>query len=167
MKFFVGLEVDILPNGELALPDKAMDYLDYLVVSVHSSFNQDRESMTKRVIKALTYPKVRIFAHPTTRLINKREGVEYHWDRIFAACKLNDIAIEINASPDRLDLPDTLVRSAVEEGIKCVIDSDAHAAEQLTLMPYGISVARRGWAQKKDIVNTLPVHDFSSWLMKK
>lgn len=167
VKMFLMCEVDILPDGKLALPEKAFEYVDAVIASVHSSFSQTREQMTKRVISALmSHPKVRIFGHPTTRLLGQREGVEYNWPEIFDVCKKKNIALEINAHPSRLDLPDNLVFDATKRGLSFCINTDAHAIDQMTLMPYGVSVGRRGWATKGDIVNTLPYNKFVTWLLK-
>ncbi len=164
VKFFIGLEADILPNGNIALPEKAVEFVDYLVISVHSVFTMKAELMTKRVLKALQYPKVKVLGHPTGRLLLKRSGFEMNWQKIFETCVQKNIALEINAWPDRLDLPDILVREAVEVGAKCIIDTDAHAVAQMDGMQYGVSVARRGWCQKSDIINTLGYEKFTQWL---
>lgn len=160
-------EVDIQPDGMLALPSEAFDHVDAVVVSIHSSFTQGREMTTKRVVAALTsHPKVRIFGHPTGRLLTKREGVELDWNEIFAVCKERAIALEINAYPQRLDLPDTIVYDARKAGIRFCIDTDSHAAAQMDMMRYGVSVARRGWCQKDDIVNVMGYTDFEKWLVR-
>lgn len=165
---FVMCEVDILPDGRLALPDAAFDYVDAVVVSLHSSFTQDRDTVTRRIVKALSHhPKVRIWGHPTGRLLGSREGVNADWEEVFAVAKKHDIALEINAYPERLDLPDPLVYDAVKAGIKFTIDTDSHAVQHMSLMRYGVSVARRGWAQKDDIRNTMGYNDFKNWLMPK
>lgn len=164
-QYFIGLEVDILTTGEIALPAEAIEYVDYLVVAVHSSFQMNKEQMTKRVLKALSYPKVKILGHPTGRLLGKRDGFDLDWNLIFSTCKERNIAIEINAWPERLDLPDTLVRLAIQSGVKLVVNSDAHSADQMDNMLYAVSVARRGWAQKDDIMNTLPYDKFKQWLL--
>jgi len=153
---FNSLEIDIKPNGELAIPPKALDLLDYGIASIHSNFKMSREQMTKRVLQALNHPKIKIFGHPTGRKLGQREGYELDWEKIFDFCLKKEKWIEINAWPDRLDLPDSLVREAVKKGVKMVINTDSHAAEHLYLMEFGVSVARRGWAEKKDIMNTLP-----------
>lgn len=164
---FVLCEVDIQPDGKLALPELAIDFVDALIVSIHSSFTQTRKEMTARVIAALTaHPKVRIFGHPTGRLLTKREGVELDWKEVFAVCKKRDIALEINAHPQRLDLPDTIVYDARKEGLKFCINTDSHAVLQMDMMRYGESVARRGWCQKGDIVNTLEYTQFREWLIR-
>jgi DNA polymerase (family 10) len=167
VQYFLMCEVDIQPDGSLALPDEAFDYLDAVIVSLHSSFAQPREQVTKRLITAMTHhPKVRIVGHPTGRLLGSREGVDADWPAVFEVAKKHDIAMEINSYPDRLDLPDTLVYDAVRTGVKFSIDTDAHAAEHMHLMPYGVSVARRGWVTKRDIVNCLDYNNFKAWLMK-
>ncbi len=150
-----GLEIDIRPDGNLAIPEKAFDYLDYAIVSIHSSFRQSRTKATKRVLKALDHPKAVILGHPTGRMLNRREGMEFDWEQIFAFCQKKKKYLEINAWPGRLDLPDYLVREAVKNGVKMIINSDTHSLEEMNLMKYGVSVARRGWAEKKDILNTL------------
>jgi DNA polymerase (family 10) len=160
-----GLEIDIKPDGELALPEPAFEFLNYAIVAVHGSFEMTREKMTKRVLKGLSHPKAKILAHPTGRKIGLREGYELDWEAVFEFCRKNGKALEISAWPDRLDLPDTLVREAVKAGVKLVIDSDSHAADQMTFMRFGVAVARRGWAEKKDILNTLPRAKLSDILL--
>jgi len=161
------LEVDILSNGNLSIEDKSLDLLDGAIASVHSSFNQSKGQMTERILKALGNRHVRILGHPTGRLIGKREAYEADWLKIFNYCKNHNIALEINAWPDRLDLPDTLVRQAISIGTKLVISTDAHADDQMELMTFGVSVARRGWTQKSDILNTLGYNEFYLWLINK
>ncbi|MBI1869512.1 DNA polymerase/3'-5' exonuclease PolX [Candidatus Gottesmanbacteria bacterium] len=161
---FIMLEIDILPNGELALPEGAFEYIDAGIASVHSSFNQSQEQTTKRVLRALSHPKIKILGHPSGRLLNKREGMQLSWDKIFDFCKNKKKALEINAYPDRLDLPDDIVRQAVAAGVKMVINTDSHHVDHMDLMDYGISVARRGWATKADILNTLSYNKFKDWL---
>lgn len=166
-KVFIMLEVDIKPDGNLALPMKAFDYLDAVLVSIHSSFTQDKEVMTKRILKALTFhPKVRVFAHPTGRLINSRPGIEADWEEIFEVCRAHDIALEINASPQRLDLPDSLVWEARRQGMKFTIGTDTHEVSSMDDMKYGVSVSRRGWCEARDILNTESVEKFSKWLLR-
>lgn len=165
-KIIIGLEVDILPDGNIALPEEAINYVDYLIVSVHSVFRQNSEKMTARVLKALSFPKVKILGHPTGRLIGRREGIEAEWEKIFDFAKKKSIAFEINSGADRLDLPDTLVRIAVENGNKFVIGTDAHAIEGMGSMFYGVSVARRGWATKSDIINIGSYEEVRKWIEK-
>jgi DNA polymerase (family 10) len=166
VRIFKLLETDILPNGNLAIDEKALDLLDGSIVSVHSVFNMNKEDMTKRVIAGLSHKKAKILAHPTGRLLNNRPGYELDWDKIFDFCKKNDKALEINSWPERLDLPDSLVKPAIESGVKIIIDTDSHAVNQMMLMRFGVSVARRGWAIKNDILNTLSYNEFQNWLSK-
>lgn len=164
--FLLLCEVDILPDGKLALPIDAFAYLDALIVSIHSAFGQNRKTITERILKALSFhPKVRIFGHPTGRLLGSREGVDADWEKIFEIVKKRDIALEINAHPNRLDLPDSLVYEAVRQGIKFCVSTDAHDIVGMDVMKYGVSVARRGWVQKRDIVNTMSYNDFKEWLL--
>ena len=157
------LETDILPNGELALDNDSLKLLDGTIVSIHSSFDMDRATMTKRMLKGLSHPKAKILAHPTGRLLNQRPGYDLDWEKVFDFCKKNNKALEINSWPLRLDLPDTLVREAVKRGITLVIDTDSHAVSQMTLMEYGVSVARRGWAKNNDILNTKSYNEVAKW----
>lgn len=160
------LETDILPNGDLAIPDDAFDYLDGTLVSIHSSFTQSKDQMTKRILKGLSHPKVKIFAHPTARLINQRQGIDADWEQIFTYCREHHIAMEINAAPARLDLPDQLARTAIQEGVTLVINTDSHEVAGMDLMEYGVCVARRAWAEKKDILNTWNQDKIADWFKK-
>jgi DNA polymerase (family 10) len=167
VQLFIMLEIDIMTDGTLALPKPAFDYIDAAIASVHSSFNQDRITMTERIIKGLTgNPKIRIFGHPTGRLLGKREGYDLDWNRIFTVMQEQNMALEINAFPVRLDLPDKLVLDSVRKGIKCIINTDSHATDQMDMMKYGISVARRGWAAARDIINTMGYNQIAKWLIK-
>lgn len=159
-----GLEIDIKPNGTLAIPEDGFKFLDFAIGAIHSSFNMSREKMTKRILKGLEHPKVKILAHPTGRKLGEREGYELDWDQVFAFCKKHKKWLEINAWPNRLDLPDTLVREAVKNGVKMVISTDSHAVDQLELMPYGVAVARRGWVTKNDIINTIGYNEMMELL---
>lgn len=158
------LEVDILPNGKLALDEKSLSKVDAVIVSIHSVFGMNKKDMTKRVLEGLSHPKAKILAHPTGRMLNERPGYELEWDKIFDFVKKNKKALEINAWYTRLDLPDTLVKQSVKNGVKMVIDTDSHAVWQMDLMKYGVAVARRGWAIKDDILNTLQYNKFIEWL---
>lgn len=153
IRVFSLLETDILPNGSLAINDESLALLDAALVSIHSVFSMNKLEMTKRVLKGLSHPKAKILTHPTGRLINERPGYELDWDEIFAFCHAENKAVEINAYPSRLDLPDQLVRQAVEHNVTLFINTDSHAVDQMDLMQYGVSVARRGWATKDDILN--------------
>ena len=164
-KVFNSLEVDIRPNGELALPDSAFALLDFVVIAIHSSFRGTRADQTKRILRSLEYPKVRFLAHPTGRMLGTREGIEVDWPKIFEVCVKKNIWLEINSWPERLDLPDTLARDAVKAGVKLVVNTDAHSKDQMELIRYGVSVARRAWATKRDIINTLPYSEIKKFLI--
>ena len=159
------LEVDILPNGSLAIDDKALDKLDAIIVSIHSVFSMDQRQMTKRVISGLSHPKAKILAHPTGRLLNKRNGYELIWNELFDYVKKNKKILEINSWPYRLDLPDTLIRKAKELGIKFAINTDSHASDQMDLMRYGVAMARRGWAEKNEIINAMSYNEMTKYLL--
>jgi len=165
-KLYNSLEVDILPSGKLALPDEAFAYLDFILISIHSVFDQDREVMTKRILSALSYPKVKVLAHPTGRKITKRESVEADWLAIFEFCASKNIAVEINADPMRLDLPDFLVKEASKTGVKFSLGTDSHHTAMMANMNYGVDVARRGWLTADQIINTLPFTDFDKIMFK-
>lgn len=158
------LEVDILVNGDLAIDDKCLNLLDGVIVSIHSSFGMNKEDMTKRIIKGLSHPKAKILAHPTGRMIGTRQGYELDFQKIFEFCKKHNKALEINAWPNRLDLTDAIIRQAVNNKVKLVINTDSHASSQMILMKYGVAMARRGWATKDDIINTLSYNEFAKWL---
>jgi len=157
IKVFNGVEVDIYAGKNLALPDELLSTFDYAIASVHTSFRQSKSEMTERLLTALRDPYVKILGHPTGRLLGEREGYEADWREIFKFCASNKKFLEINAFPSRLDLPDSMVREARGFGVQFTIGSDAHRREHLALLPFGVSVARRGWCGKQDILNTLPV----------
>ncbi len=160
-----GLEIDIKTDGTLAIDEKSLQILDFAIASVHSSFNQTRQEMTERIIKGLSHPKVKILGHPTGRLLLEREGYELDWDKIFDFCLNNKKFLEISSWPNRLDLPDTKVKEAVKYGVKLVINSDSHHVNQMAYLQYGVSVARRGWAEKKNIINTLSFKELDDILL--
>jgi DNA polymerase (family X) len=166
-KLFIMLEIDIRPDGSLALPESCFEFIDAAIISVHSSFQMDKESMTNRILKAMSIqPKVRILGHPTGRLIGKRDGIDADWDQIIESAKDHDIALEINANTMRLDLPEHMVKIAIEKNAKICINSDAHWKGGLLDIPYGVDTARRGWATSNDIINTKGYNDFRKWLIK-
>ncbi len=166
-RVFSLLEVDISSDGNLPVPQDGLNYLDGCLVSIHSSFNMDKKQMTSRVIKGLSNPVARILAHPTGRLLEEREGFELDWEKVFAFCLEHDKAVEINCYPNRLDLPDTLVREAVKKGVKLSLGTDSHQKDDMVNMRYGVSVARRGWAQAKDIINTWEYDKILTWFHER
>ena len=160
------LEVDILPSGNLAIDNRSLDLLDGAIISIHSVFSMNKQDMTKRVISGLSYKKAKILAHPTGRMINERPGYDLDFQKIFEFCVKNYKALEINSWPARLDLPDTLIRQAIQKDVKLVINTDSHSTPEMNLMRYGVFMARRGWAQKNDILNALEYNEFIQWLRR-
>lgn len=162
-----GLEVDILGDGSLSVPDEALAILDYCIAGIHSGHRGAKDEITKRLMSALQNPNVDIISHPTNRLLNERDSSEADWETIFKYCAKNDKLLEINGYPNRLDLRDDLVREALSFGVKFVINTDAHELEQMDNMKFGVSVARRGWAEAKDVVNTWDWTRFTKWFRIK
>ncbi|HUO43518.1 MAG TPA: DNA polymerase/3'-5' exonuclease PolX [Burkholderiales bacterium] len=149
-----GIEVDILADGELDLPDSALAQLDVVIAAVHSSFDLPRERQTERIVRALANPYVTMLAHPTGRLIGERNAYDVDMLRIMREAKHRGCFLELDSQPDRLDLIDTHCRMAKEEGVPVAIDSDAHSAFDFANLRYGIGQARRGWLEADDVINT-------------
>ncbi len=164
VRIFKLLETDILPNGELAIGNKSLEILDGTIVSIHSLFSLNKTDMTKRVIAGLSHQKAKILAHPTGRMLNIRNGYQLDWEQIFEFCNKYRKALEINSWPGRLDLGDGLIKLALESNVPLIIDSDSHAVAQMDVQKYGVFMARRGWATKHDILNTLGYNKFAEWL---
>src|SRR5690348_644606 len=160
-------EVDILKDGSLDLDDEVLAQLDLVVVSVHSYMNLERAAMTDRILAAIENPHTQILAHPTGRLVLRRDPYAYDMERVFDACRAQGVIVECNAHPDRLDLRDSQLRLAKDRGVKVVISTDAHATAHLKLMKYGVLTARRGWLEARDVVNTLPYEKFLAALRQK
>jgi DNA polymerase (family X) len=156
VRLLAGIECDIRPDGSLDLADDCLASLDLVVASVHSGFNQDRDRMTDRVLRAIASPHVDVLGHPTGRLILRREPYAIDVDAVTAAAARSGVALEINCQVDRLDLNDVHARLAVDRGVKLVISSDAHSRGALATLRWGILVARRAWARPEDVLNTLP-----------
>jgi DNA polymerase (family 10) len=150
-------EVDIKRDGGLDYPDEVLAELDFVVASVHSGWKMEREAMTARIIKAMENPWVDCVGHPTGRLIGQREPYEVDMEAVLAAAARLGVAMEINAYPDRLDLKDAHARRAKDLGVKLLINTDAHGADQLPLMRFGVATARRGWMEAGEVLNTLPL----------
>ena len=157
------LEIDIMPDGSISVPDEALKLLDFAIAGVHSVHRMDKDKMTVRILKALANPYVKVLTHPTGRLLNERESFEADWPRIFEFAAKNNKALEINSFPNRLDLSDSLVREAKRYGVKFVINTDSHEASQMENMRFGVAVARRGWATKEDSVNAWDFKKFAKW----
>lgn len=155
-----GIEVDILAEGDLDLSDSVLEQMDIVVASVHSHFNQEPAQMTDRLLKAIGNPNTSVIGHPTGRILLRRDGYSFDFDRVFAAAATAGVAMEHNAYPDRLDLRDQLLRQAKSKGVKFMIDTDAHHTSHLEKMRYGVLQLRRAWLTKDDVLNTLPAAEF-------
>jgi DNA polymerase (family 10) len=156
-------EVDILPDGSLALPDEALAGLDIVVASPHVALRQDRESATARLIRAINNPYVDIIGHPTGRLLEERQGLDLDMDQVIAAAAKTDTALEVNAGPERLDLDAPLIRQALQAGVKLSINTDAHDPRHLAGIGLGVLTARRGGAQAIDVINTWNLEALIEW----
>ena len=162
-----GAEVDILADGTLDYPDDLLKQMDLVIASVHTRFRQDEETMTRRIIKAMENPYVNIIAHPTGRLLLRRDAYEVDVDQLFKAAQETGTILELNANTHRLDLNDRLLKKAKEEyGLKFTINTDAHSAGDYDLIIYGIATARRGWLEKEDVINSYTLDQLKTLLAK-
>ncbi len=166
-RVFTGTECDILPDGSLDFEDAILAKLDYVVVSVHSSFSQDEETMTRRIIRAVENPRATMLGHLTGRILLEREGYRVDASKVIDAAIANGVVIELNASPYRLDMDWRHWRRAAERGLKCSINPDAHSTAGLSAVKTGINSARKGWLTRDDVVNTLPLAKVEAWLAGK
>jgi len=162
-----GTECDILSDGRMDLPGSVLGDLDFVIGSVHSAFRQDVETMTERVLTAIHNEHVDCIGHPTGRLIQKRKPNTMNLERVFEAAAEQGVMIEINAYPERLDLDDVNCRAAMEQRVTMVIGTDSHAPNQMEFMPLGVSVARRGWLEAKDVVNIRSSEELLRLLSKR
>jgi DNA polymerase (family 10) len=167
IRLLAGIEVDILKNGSLDLSNEVLAQLDVVVASIHSFMNLEREAMTDRILAAIENPYTQILAHPTGRLLLRRESFAYDVEKVLDAAKKNGAAVECNAYPDRLDFNDVHLRMARERGVKVVISTDAHSTTHFRMMKYGVITARRGWLEKKHVLNTRPLNEFLASLRPK
>jgi len=160
----MGTECDILAGGVLDYPDDVLKELDYVIAAVHTKFTLPREEQTARVVAAISNPYVSIYAHPSTRLIGKREPIALDMEAVMRAAASNGTALEINAFPDRMDLSGTYARRAKDLGCTLAVDTDTHACRHLDHMRYGVGTARRGWLGPDDIVNCWPLDRVRAFL---
>jgi DNA polymerase (family 10) len=167
IRLLAGIEVDILRDGSLDLDNEVLAQLDVVVASVHSYMNLDSAEMTDRLLAAIENPYTQIIAHPTGRLVLRRDPFHYDMEKILDAAKKHEVAMECNAYPDRLDLKDVHLRMAHERSVKIVISTDSHTTANLRYMKYGVETARRGWIEKKEVINTLPLAQFLGVLRAK
>ena len=166
MTLLHGTELNIDPNGDVDWSEGFLVGFDLCVASVHSHFNQTRTQMTRRLVRACENPRVNVIGHPTTRILGRREAVQADWDEVFRAAARTGTALEVNASPHRLDLRDEDILAARRLGVKFAINSDAHATTHLDHMRYGVGTAQRGWLTAADIINTWPLRQLRAFLKK-
>lgn len=164
MRVFAGVEVNIRSDGSLDVADELLKTFDIVIASVHSSFRQSIDVMTKRVLAAIHNPNVDCIGHPSGRKLLYRDEIEVNWDEVYQAASENKTLLEINATPDRLDLSPTKVRAAKDAGVQFVITTDAHSPEHFEFMRYGVSVARKGWLTKAEVLNTKTPAAVERWL---
>jgi DNA polymerase (family 10) len=153
-----------MKDGSIDIKDDALAKLDYVIAGIHSNFKMAKKEMTERIIKAMQNPNVDIISHPTGRILKKRDEYQIDFDKILKTAKDTGAVLEINGWPERLDLNDQKIRKAKEAGVKMVINTDSHNREHLRFMEFGISQARRGWAEKKDIINCWALEKFLKFL---
>ncbi len=161
-----GIECDILPDGRLDLADDCLAQLDIVVASIHSSFSQDSEQMTDRILRAIECPWVDVLGHPTGRLLLKRDPLKYDMTAVMESVTRHGLAMEINCQVDRLDLNDAHARAARDRGIPLVISTDAHSVRALSRLQWGVHVARRAWVRAGDVLNTRPVEELRASLRR-
>lgn len=166
IRILTGMEVDIKLNSELDMDEEILKKLDIVIGSIHSHFMLSEEEQTKRVIKALKNPYLKIYGHPTCKMINRREPIKLNIEKIIKAAKEFHTALELNSQPLRLDLQDKNLRIAKNIGAKIVINSDSHSVLGFDNLRFGISTAKRGWIEKKDVLNTLEADKLLEWLLK-
>ncbi|MEV5343232.1 DNA polymerase/3'-5' exonuclease PolX [Streptomyces sp. NPDC052676] len=166
MRLLHGAELNIGPDGDVDWPAGFLSGFDLCVASVHSHFTQDRDALTRRIVRACENPYVNVIGHPTTRIIGKRPGIDADLDAVFAACARTGTALEINAHPDRLDLRDEDILRARRHGVRFAVDSDAHAVVHLPNLRYGVGTAQRGWLTADDVINTWPLTRLRRFLRK-
>src|SRR6202795_3992394 len=167
IRVLAGAEVDILKDGSLDYSDEILAQLDVVVCSIHSYFNLERAAMTERMLAAIENPYTQIIAHPTGRLLLKRDPFDYDMARVLDAAARHGVAMECNSYPDRLDLTDVYLRMCKERGVKVVISTDAHNTLHLPFIRYGVTMARRGWLEKANVINSLPADQFPAALRPK
>ncbi|MBI5701082.1 DNA polymerase/3'-5' exonuclease PolX [Candidatus Saganbacteria bacterium] len=155
-----GVECDIKPDGSMDYKDEILKQFDFVIASVHSNFKMQKDKITERIIKAVNNPYVKVLGHPSGRLIGERAPYDVDMEEVLKACKKTGTAVEINSYPNRLDLTDIWCMRAKKLGVKMIISTDSHRTGHLHLMKYGVLVARRGWLEKQDILNTLPYEKF-------
>jgi len=162
-----GCEANILNDGSIDIKDEALKKLDYVIAGIHSNFKMPKEKMTERIIRAMKNPNVDIISHPTGRILKRRDEYEIDFEKILRTAKETGTILEINSFPERLDLNAENIRRAKEAGVKMVINTDSHHKDQMRYIEYGIAQARRGWAEKEDIINTQPLEKLLKFFKTK
>jgi len=166
-KILQGAETNILKDGRIDIKDESLRKLDYAIAGIHSHFKMEKSQMTERIIKAMKNPYINIISHPTGRILKRRDEYQIDFDKILRAAKETGTVLEINSYPERLDLNDINIKRAKEAGVKLIIDTDAHHKDQLRYIEFGVSQARRGWAEKKDIVNCWSLKEMLEFFNRK
>jgi DNA polymerase (family X) len=164
LRLLTGIEVDILPDGRLDMADEVLSQLDVVVGSLHSALEQDRSAMTERLLRAFENPNLDVWGHPLARQIQRREPVALDLEAVLDAAARHGVVLEINAQPDRLDLPDHLMRHARDKEIRFVVSTDSHSVRSFGNLPWGVAQARRGWLTVEDVMNTRPVEEMLAGL---
>ncbi|QSS99173.1 DNA polymerase/3'-5' exonuclease PolX [Pontibacillus sp. ALD_SL1] len=161
---FAGIEMDILPDGSLDFSEDFLKEMDFVIASIHSNFNQPKETIMKRLQAALECPHVHLIAHPTGRLIGRRDGYDVDIEQLIKGAKETNTALELNANPNRLDLADSYIRKAQEEGVRIAINTDAHNYSMLEDMEVGVGIGRKGWLKKDTVLNTWTVDQLKAFI---
>ncbi len=166
LRLLAGIEVDVLPDGTLALPDDVLAQFDLVLAALHSAYDLPRATQTERVLRALAHPRVHVWAHPLARRLPERAPIDLDLERVLEAAARLGVLLEINGQPARLDLPDHLIRHARSKGVRFVISTDSHGSEDLAHLDYAVAQARRGWLGPEDVLNTRPVDELLASLRR-
>jgi DNA polymerase (family 10) len=167
LRILTGIEADILDDGSVDAPDEILAELDVVIASVHSGFRQSQAKLTERICRAMQNPYVQVIGHATGRLLGRRDPYDIDLEEVLRVAAATGTALEINSSPDRLDINDQVARLAKEAGIAVTINTDAHSQLELANIVLGLSVARRGWLEKKEVLNTYPRQEILAVLQQK
>lgn len=162
-KILQGAETNILNDGSVDIDDEALKKLDYAIGGIHSGLKMPKQRMTERIIKAMKNPFIKIISHPTGRILKKRDEYQVDFDKILRAAREFKVALEVNSYPERLDLKDVNIKKTIEAGVKLAINTDSHHKNQFKFIEFGVFQARRGWAQKKDVINCQPLEKLLKW----
>jgi DNA polymerase (family 10) len=167
IRILAGIEVDILTDGTLDLSDSVLEQMDIVIASVHSQFTQDRDTMTARLVNAVSNPNTSILGHPTGRQLLRRDAYAFDIDAVLKAAAHHRVAMELNSYPERLDLNDVHLRMAKQHGVKIVVNTDSHHVSHMDKIRYGVTQARRAWLTRDDVLNTFPAAEFAKAMKHK